>query len=255
LEQTAIGAVILATRETGFTAPSELGEQSAPLVEIAGRPLVRRVVETVQGSEQVGRVVVVGGEESPDAPFGADVGLPASDSPAANILAGLMVCDKCEHTLLLPGNLPFLMRAELEALLSAGLDAAAEVVYPLVPRDACEAEFPGLRRHGFRLAEGEVAGGNALLVRTATFLANPQLVEEAVRIRREPWRLALMVNPLMVLSFNAGRLGLRDIAQAAETAMGVTAAAVIVKAPGLATPVRKPIDLKVARERLEGTST
>ena len=251
MAETTIGAVILATRETGFTAASELGEQSAPIVEIAGQTLVERVVAVAHATEGIGLVVVVGGEESPAAPFGADLDLPASDSPAANLLAGLMVCEDCSHAVLLPGNLPFLTRGELERFLSAAVDTRADVVYPMVPREACEAAFPELRRHCFRLAEGEVTGGNALFVNRQALVADPELIERAVQIRREPWRLALVVNPLMVLSFNAGRLGLRDIAQAAEKAMGLTAAAVIVDAPGLAIDVRKPIDLRVARERLK----
>jgi 2-phospho-L-lactate guanylyltransferase (CobY/MobA/RfbA family) len=250
LTQTSLGAVILATRETGFSAASELGEQSAPLVEIAGRTLVERVVAVAQGTKDIGPVVVVGGEECPAAPFGADLGLPASDSPAANLLAGLMVCEDCSHAALLPGTLPFLTQAELEGFLSAAMGTAADVVYPMVRREACEGAFPELRRNCFRLAEGEVTGGNALFVNRQALVANPELIARAVQIRREPWRLALMVSPLMVLSFNAGRLGLRDIAQAAEKAMGLSAAAVIVDAPGLATDVRKPIDLRVAREKL-----
>jgi len=245
-----LGAVILATRDTGFSGASELGEQSAPLVEIAGGTLVERVVAVAQATEGLSRVVVVGGGESPSAPFGADVHLPGCDLPAANLLAGLMACDDCTHAALLPGNLPFLTQAELAGFLSAAEDTRADIVYPMVPREACEAGFPELRRTCFGLAEGEVTGGNALFVNRQALVANPELIERAVQIRREPWRLALMVSPLMVLAFNAGRLGLRDIAQAAEKAMGLKAAAVIVDAPGLATDVRKPIDLRVARERL-----
>ena len=246
-------AVVLATRETGFTAPSELGEQSAPLVEIGGRTLVQRVIDAARGSGQVHRVAVVGGQESAAAPFGADIDLPACESPDANILAGLMICEECSHVVLLPGNLPFLTAGHLEAFVGVAEGAGADVVYPMLLRESCETAFPELRRTYFRLAEGEVTGGSALYVNRDRLVTRPETIEQAVQIRREPWRLAMLVNPLVLLSFNAGRMSLRDISEAAERAMGVSAAAVIVEAPSLAMDIRKPIDLKVARERLGRT--
>jgi len=243
-------AVVLATCETGFTAPSELGEQSAPLVEIAGKPLVRRVIEAVRGSARIGRVVMVGGGESPAAPFGADLDLPACESPDANLLAGLMVCEEGGPVVLLPGNLPFLTPEDLDTFVEAAEATGVDVVYPMLLRTSCEAAFPDLRRTYFRLAEGEVTGGNALYVNRDQLVARPEIIAQAAQIRREPWRLAMMVNPLVLLSLNAGRMSLRDVSQAAEKALGVSAAAVIVDAPSLAMDIRKPIDLKAARERL-----
>jgi len=252
LVQDNLYAVVLATRETGFTAPSELGEQSAPLIEIGGKLLVQRVVEAARGSSRIGRVVVVGGGESSSAPFGADEALPADDSPEANILVGLMACGSCRRVVLLPGNLPFVTAGDLATFVSTAEATGADVVYPMLLRGACEAAFPDLRRTYFRLAEGEVTGGSALLVDRERLIARPEIIEQAAQIRREPWRLAMMVNPLVLLSFNAGRMSLRDISKAAEKALGVPAAAVIVDAPSLAMDVRKPIDLKAARERLGG---
>jgi GTP:adenosylcobinamide-phosphate guanylyltransferase len=245
-----LAAVVLATRETGFTAPAELGEQSAPLVEIGGQLLVQRVVDAARGSTRIERVVAVGGEESPEAPFGADEGLPTGDSPDADILAGLTACEGCGQVVLLPGSLPFVRAGDLDAFIAAAEGTGADVVYPMLLRSACEAAFPEFRRSYFRLAEGEVTGGSALCVSRDRLVARPEIIEQAAQIRREPWRLAMMVNPLVLLSFNAGRMSLRDISQAAQKAMGVSAAAILVDTPSLAMDVRRPIDLKAARERL-----
>jgi len=61
----------------------------------------------------------------------------------------------------------------------------------------------------------------------------------------------MMVNPLVLLSYKSGRLSVRDIAGAAEKALGLRAAAIPIDAPGLATDIRKPYDLRVARKMLE----
>ena len=96
-----------------------------------------------------------------------------------------------------------------------------------------------------------MTGGSALFVHTETFLANPQAIERAVEVRREPRKLAGMVSPLIVLSFGMGRLTLEELAQAASTVLGLQVAAIMLDAPSLAMDVRKPIDVRVARERLE----
>jgi hypothetical protein len=181
---------------------------------------------------------------------GADRCVAGGESPTDSIRSGMEALDGCEHAVLVPGNLPFLSSAELNALVAQARAEAADIVYPFVPLAACEAEFPELRRTGFRLAEGELTPASALFVHVRTCLDRLEALQQAVDIRHEPWRLARMVSPTMVLAFATGRLGLRDIAEAAQRALGLAVAMIVVNAPGLATDIRKPIDVKVARERL-----
>jgi hypothetical protein len=115
----------------------------------------------------------------------------------------------------------------------------------------CEARFPDFRRTYHRLEEGELTGGNALLVHVPTFLREGDIISEAVALRREPWRLALQVDPLILFSYTAGRLSTTHIEEAVRKALGIRAAALVLDVPGLATDIQKPIDVKAARERLE----
>ena len=62
LSQASTGVVVLATRDTGFSGPTELGGQCAPLVEIAGQTLAERVVRAARTARTVKRVVLVTAE-------------------------------------------------------------------------------------------------------------------------------------------------------------------------------------------------
>ncbi|MGQ9733009.1 MAG: NTP transferase domain-containing protein [Candidatus Zipacnadales bacterium] len=245
-----IGAVILATDDTGFSGPAELGGQCASLVEIAGEPLVSRVVTVVRGSECICQVVVVGGEGSAGAPYGADLHLSALTSPRRNFETGLAALDGCSHAVILSGNLPFLTRQELMIFVSRATEARAPVVYPMVPLSSCQAEFPMLCPRSFRLAEGEVTVGHALFVHRETFLARSEVIDQVTEILRKPGRIASIVSMRVLLSFGMGHLTVDDLAQTASSALGIQVAALLLEAPGLAVAIRKPIDVRVAREKL-----
>lgn len=245
--RTPVGAVILASSETGFLSTSQLGTQSPALAEIAGVPLVRRVVRAAAECEVLSPLVVVGGEESSHVPFGADVALPSSGSPVQDILAALTRCQQQHRALLLPGNLPFITSEEILLFLESA-NESAEVVYPLVPRELCEQAFSEFRLSYLRLAEGEVVMGNGLIVAPDRLIEKPKLLDRVVQLRREPWRIATMVNPLVLLAFNAGRLSLEGLSQAVENALGLCVSVTIVNAPGIAVCVRKPIDLRRVRQ-------
>ena len=246
MSESKVGAVVLATRDTGFGNPVEFGGDPPALVEVGGEPMVARVVRAAADAASVGVVVLIGGDDA----LGADQHIPTTGDAAADMAAGLAALDGCRHALVVPGNIPFTRGAEIEAFICAANDGSTQVAYPLVTKQGCEASFPELRRTYFRLSEGELTGGNALFVDVPTFLADPEIIGKAAQLRREPWKLATMVNPLVLLKFNSGKMGCRDIGDLAQKALGLRAAVVPINAPGLATDIQKPLDLNVARKRL-----
>ena len=243
----------MATADTGFGASSTSDGQVPALQEISGEPLVSRVVRACGEASRVERSVVIGEQDAPGAPFGADDMVEAAASPADNIQRGLAALNGCEVAVVLPGDVPFVSGAEIDAFIAAARARDAQMAYPLVSRPTYEATFPEFSRTYFRLSEGELTGGDALFLHVPTFVSNAAILEEAMELRNEPWKLALAVNPMVLLSYRSGGLSLPDIEEAVRKVLGVQGAAVIVEAPGLATEVRKPIDLRSARERLEGS--
>ena len=243
-------AIILATPDTGFGTPEAPSGQASSLQEAGGEPLVSRVVRACRASASIEKVVVISGQDAPGAPFGADEHLEALPLPADSIQQGLSTLNGCGSAVVLPGDVPFLSGDEIDAFVAAAADREAQMGYPLVPRASCEAAFPDLRQTYFRLTEGELTGGNALFIDVPTFLSNDQILVQAMELRNEPWKLALAINPLILLSYRAGGLALAEIESAAQKALGIRGAAVIVDAPGLATDIRKPIELRAARRRL-----
>jgi 2-phospho-L-lactate guanylyltransferase (CobY/MobA/RfbA family) len=251
LGQLTVGAIVLATADTGFGDPAKPGSRPSSLVEVAGEPLARRVVRALREAVSIGPVVVVCDPSATDA-LGADRELPGGETLADDLLAALTAVGECAHAVILPGDVAFVTGAEIDAFVAAALGRGVQTAYPMVPRGVCEAAFPDIRRTYFRLAEGELTGASALYLEVPTFLGNPRIIGEAVELRREPWRLALMVDPRVLFAYTAGHLSVTAIEAAAEKALGIRLGVLVLDAPGLATDIQKPIDLRAARGRLEG---
>ncbi len=246
----AVGAVILATRDTGFGDAARPEAVPSSLVSVAGEPLVQRVIRAVQETPDVAKTVVIAAAEGE---LGGDEQFASTGSLGEDILAGLVALGDCAHAVLLPGDIAFVTSAEIGAFVATALARDVQMAYPMVQRSVCEAAFPDLRRSYFRLAEGELTGASALYLDVPTFLGNPEIISQAVELRREPWRLALMVDPTVLFAYGAGRLSTTYIEAAAEKALGVRTAVTILEAPGLATDIQKPVDLRAARIRLGET--
>lgn len=242
--------MVLATADTGFGGCCSAGDQSSSLHVIGGEPLISHVVRACLAAASVEQTLVVGAPDAAGAPFGAEGLLEAGGSPASDIQRALAALDGCSSAVVLPGDVPFVSGAEIDAFISAAAARGAQMAYPLVARAAYEAAFPDVRRTYFRVAEGEVTGGNALFLDVPTFRDNGQILGEAMELRNEPWRLAAMMGPLALLALGRGGISLSQIESAVQDALGIRGAAVIVEAPGLATDIRKPVDLRYARARL-----
>ena len=249
MSEPTVGAIILATADTGFGDPAGPGSRPSSLVDVAGEPLARRVVRAVREATSIGPVVVVCDPGATDK-LGADQELPSGGALAEDMLAALTAVRGCDHAVIVPGDVAFVTGAEIDAFVAAVLARGVQTAYPMVPRGVCEAAFPGIRRTYFRLAEGELTGANALYVHVPTFLGNPLIIGQAVELRREPWRLAMMVDPRVLFAYAAGHLSLGTIEAAAGKALGIRLGVLVLEAPGLATDIQKPIDLRAARERL-----
>jgi hypothetical protein len=207
-------------------------------------------VHACREAATVDEVVLVGGQGVPGAPFAADRHLDGTDSAATDIQRALGALDGCSSAVVVPGDVPFASSTEIDTFVEAATARQAQMAYPLVARASYEAAFPELRRTYFRVAEGEVTGGNALFLDVPTFLNNGEILAEAMELRNDPWRLAPMLGPLVLLALGQSGLSLSHIESAVQKALGIRGAAVIVEAPGLATDIRKPIDLRYARQRL-----
>lgn len=217
-------AVVLAGGDASDSLARAVGAPAKALVPLKGRPLGAYVLDALREARTVRRVVWVGAADA-EVRQHADLVVPGGprmvDSLALGIGAALAGSSEDERILLVSADVPWLRGSSVDRFVREGSSGHA-LVYPVIARAACEAAFPGMRRTWIRLAGGDVTGGNLLLGTPAGLLAALPWVDRVVRARKEPWRLAALVGPDVVLRLVAGRADLGFLERRLGRILGAT---------------------------------
>ncbi len=166
----------------------------------------------------------------------------------ANVEAGLSALTAQGPVLVATADVPLLTPEAVFHLLSVAPPAG--LVYPIVPREAVEERFPGMKRTYARLREGTFTGGNLVLLDPALFRRALPVARKVVAWRKNPLRLALLFGPAFLLKLLLGVLSVAELEARAEGIFGVPMRAVVVPYPEIGVDVDKPEDVAFAERAL-----
>jgi GTP:adenosylcobinamide-phosphate guanylyltransferase len=225
------------------------GVSHKALIELAGRSLLRRVVEALDAAGAT-RICV----SSNDPDVAAELAtirvsatletIAAADGPslsvrqAADRLGAPLLVTTADHALLEPQW----VRQFIDAI-PDGADIAAL----LAPEALVQAAAPGARRTYLRFRDGRFSGCNLFWLATPRALAAIDLWRRVEAHRKEPWRIAGLLGPSILLRYALNRLTLDGAVAAIGRKAGVTAAAVRSPYGLAAVDVDKPADLDLVR--------
>lgn len=248
-----VTAVMLAGGD-GDALASASGVEVRALVPFDGSPLAAHTLDALRTSRCVGGIVCVGRPVAPLLRTG-EVCVPAGrrlvDSLALGLGAALAGAPR--RVLVLTADLPWLVGEDLDGLLTDAPEA--DLVYPVVPREAMEARFPGMRRTYVRLPDGELTGGNALVIAPAIVPRMLLLADRAYRGRKNPLALAALVGWDVALRLIARRLDIATAERRIAALLGGTARALVTPRAALAADVDRAEHLPAApsgRHAFEG---
>lgn len=145
-------------------------------------------------SPLLGPITVIG-----DVPESNDYArLPDGGGFVENLFAGVEQYPKAPYVLVSTSDLPFLTSESVAAFVEGAvrkMESEADVgaIYPVVPVVLCYERFPGVKRTALKLREGEVTGGNMMLVRPASLLPVRSIIADAYAARKSPLRLAMRI--------------------------------------------------------------
>lgn len=245
-----VPAVVLAggTASPEFAAASGVSKRC--LVRFRGRTLLEIVCEALRGSGLADPIFVVGDVPAP----AYAAGLAEGGGFVENLFLGLEACGSAEHALVATSDMPFVTPDAVARFVEGARTLGADLVYPIVPVDACRTAYPGMRRTSLALVEGRFTGGNMVLIRRATFLRQRGYIEAAYAQRKRPLRLAMMLGPgvtlAVALSMATGRgfVRLARLERAASRLLRAEARALITRDASLAADVDRPGDLRALAE-------
>ncbi len=224
------------------------------LLEVAGVPMLLRVVRSLEATPGIGGLRV-----SIDDPAALDrvpelmamvqagrLALHRSlSSPSRSVLDALatlsdapVLVTTADHALLTPEMAEhFLTRA-------AALDA--DVCVGLVAHSVVEARFPGVPRTWVPFRDTRYTGANLYVFRSQQALRAVEFWIRAESFRKQPWRIASTFGPLSLLLFALRRLSLDAALTRASKAIGCRIEAVRLPFAEAAVDVDRPSDLALA---------
>jgi CTP:molybdopterin cytidylyltransferase MocA len=243
-------AVVLAGGRADEAFRAATGVENRALAPLAGRPMVAWVLEALAAAATVERIVLVGAEGLSDAP-GARQRLRGGADLVETIERGVGACPGAAFVLLVSADVPALTAEGVDAFVREGMATGADLVYPIIPRAANEARFPGVRRTYLRLAEGVFTGGNLFLARPEALLRQRELIRRAHAARKHPFRLARMIGWRVLWRLWRGRLTLAEAEAAISRLMGGSIRAVITEHAELGADVDHVTDLEAMAKYLE----
>ncbi|MDQ7842163.1 MAG: NTP transferase domain-containing protein [Armatimonadota bacterium] len=245
-------AIVLAGggREPGLDA----GAANKGFLEIAGRPLLARVLDALRGASGVGRIAVVGPPEAIAAVSTEVVVVPDGGSIMDNVVRAVEALGAREPVLVVASDIPLLTAAAVEAFLAGCRAAPADFCYAIVPQEAMARAFPAARKTFVRVTDGVFTGGSVMLVNPAVIDRVRDFVERVIAARKKPWMLAQLFGWSIMMKFASGRLSIAEMEARVHELLGIVARAVVVPDPVLALDVDmgKPENLALIRAALGG---
>ena len=244
--------------------PSELSEAEAValkvLVDIAGRPMLARVLDTVAAAFPEA-IALVGGPDASQlsaAPWLAsrlDAGglawVAPADSPSlstrAMVEAGL--ARGADAVAITTGDHPLLTPATFTRFVADALRTDADAVVGLADYAAVKAAFPASRRTALRFSDGPRCGCNLFLFRGQGASRVLDFWQRVERDRKRPDRILKVLGASFAMRYMAGRLLLPDAVARLEELTGARIAVVRVPDPDAAVDVDNLEDLATVRTR------
>ncbi len=170
-----------------------------------------------------------------------DVLVPDRGSLIANLEAGIAEA-RSERLLVASGDNPFITAEAVRWLLDNAPDAA--LVYPIIPREAVEKRWPGMRRTYARLRDGVFTGGNVIIIDKELFTRALPMARKIIELRKKPLALARLIGFGVLVKLLLGRLTIAELEARAEKLFGVPMRALVTPYPEVGADADSEEDFK-----------
>ena len=252
---TKVTAIVLAgSRPGGDPLAKAHGAQLKALITVGGKPMVRRPVDALLESDEIGEIRVLSQRPEllkPVLPRSKRVSIEQSGDTIATTLEAYCFDPKVDWPLLVTTADHALLTSEMiEDFLS--LARRGDIAVGVVEKRNLMYRLPQSERTWIKFRGGAYSGANLFLLASPRVLPALELWRSAEQGRKKPWRLLSVLGPLNLLG---ALLRLRTIDQTLGTVgrkLGLNAIAVELADPLAAVDVDKPADHALVEAILEG---
>lgn len=231
------------------------GVSKKSLIPVAGRAMVRWVVDALHGSGRIGAVVLVGLSPEDGVEFaGPVVYTPGGGSLLDNVLEGLdqvqALDPQAEKAVACSADIPLITPEVVRYFIATCEETDHDLYYPIVEEKVMEAQFPGSGRTFVPLKEGRFAGGDLYMVRIRAARANEPLARRLLEERKNYLAQVRLIGFLPLIKFLLRRLDIPEAERIAGRALRVSGRAICSRYAELGMDADKPHQLQMIEEVL-----
>jgi len=246
-------ALILAgTKEKG---PLEIAENvdNKALIMLDSRPMIDYIVDALNSSENIGRILVVGPKNELHPYIGKKVDeiLNPGNSILENMEIGLNFFNSADNLLLLSSDIPLITSEAIDEFLEVCTKRKAYIGYPIITKENIVKKYPETERTYIKMKEGIFCGGNIVFFKPEVFFEKKKLIKELFDNRKATWRYVKILGLKFILKFLFKTLTLEEIEKRLTGIIGYNSIAAMISYPEIMIDLDKPSDLKLIRKCLE----
>jgi len=231
------------------------GVPKKSLIPIAGKEMVRWVVEALHGSGRVETVVLVGLGPEESLTFEGPVAyVPGEGSILDNLLAGLdrvqALDPQAEKVVACSADVPLITPEIVRYFVDACLETDHDFYYSVIEQETMEAQFPGSGRTFVPLKGGRYAGGDTYMLRITAARTSEDLVRRLLEERKNFWSQIRLIGIIPLIKFLFRRVDVAEAEQIAGQALGISGRAIISRYAEVGMDADKPHQLEIVEEVL-----
>jgi len=253
--------VLAGRRDANDELARAAGASHRALLDIAGIPMLARVLLTLCSHERIGAILV--SSDAPDlmtrVPEVAELVsqsrvrlLTAQDSPSLSVLAGLDELSAhaaaANPVLVTTADHALLDHAMLDHFFDAACSGDADMLVGLVPETLIAERFPDAKRTYLPFRDGRYSGANLFAFMNPAAREMARFWREAEQHRKRPWRMVSTFGFVSLLLFIARRLDLAGAFRRISDVVGVEVAAVVMPTAEAAVDVDKLSDWELVNQ-------
>ena len=253
--ETAYALVLAGARASGDALALAHGVRSKALIEIAGQPMLSRVLRALKDSGRVREAPFVSGLDQ-DVLEAASAGQAAkrahsvSGGPAASLLGAIkggvplpLLVTTCDHALLTEE----MVRHFVQTAITGG----ADLTVGLAAKETIQAQYPDTKRTYIPFGGSPMSGCNLFFLASDEALKVVRFWQQAEQDRKKPWRIAWRFGPVTALRLLVGKPATQRAFELISRRLGARVGVVVMPFAEAAIDVDSQADLELVSGILE----
>ena len=177
--------------------------ENKALIMINERPIIEYVIDSLNNSKNIDKVLVVGPRDELYPFIGKKVEeiLESGSSILENMEIGLNYFNSESNLLLLTSDIPLITSQAIDEFIKKCIEREAYIGYPIITKENIMKKYPETIRTYIKMKEGIFCGGNIVFFKPKIFFQKKVLIKELFDNRKAPWKYVKILGFKFILNF------------------------------------------------------